>query len=260
MLLFFDIDGTLIDDDTHQIPESTREALWKAHERHHLLFINTGRTPCNLDPRLDSLPLDGLILGCGTEIILRGQTLHSFSFSHAQSMQILQYFRKFQLPMFFEGREKISLDPLLPFTSALTSIHTYAEKTGILGSATDPDFSFVKFFTFCEDPETVRLLESAPDASFQCIDRGGSEHGWEGVPRGYSKAAGIDRVLDALGESLDDCIAFGDSSNDLSMLLHVPCSVCMGQADESVQKQCSMVTSRPNEDGIYQAMEKLGSI
>ncbi|MBR5111620.1 MAG: HAD-IIB family hydrolase, partial [Clostridia bacterium] len=52
MLLFFDIDGTLFDD-SRKLPASVLPALEKAHENGHLLFINTGRTLCNLDHRLD---------------------------------------------------------------------------------------------------------------------------------------------------------------------------------------------------------------
>ena len=42
-LIFFDIDGTIIPEDTGVIPESTKEAIKKAKENGHLVFINTGR-------------------------------------------------------------------------------------------------------------------------------------------------------------------------------------------------------------------------
>lgn len=43
-LLFFDIDGTLLSNDTHQIPESALNAIAAAQKNGHLAFINTGRT------------------------------------------------------------------------------------------------------------------------------------------------------------------------------------------------------------------------
>ena len=66
MLLFFDIDGTLFDDDRH-LPDSVRPAMEAAQRNGHQLIINTGRTLCNMDHRLDCLPLDGWIMGapCG---------------------------------------------------------------------------------------------------------------------------------------------------------------------------------------------------
>ncbi len=70
MLLFFDIDGTLFDD-SRKLPASVLPSLEKAHENGHLIFINTGRTLCNLDHRLDGFPVDGWIMGCGTRIVFR---------------------------------------------------------------------------------------------------------------------------------------------------------------------------------------------
>ena len=43
--LFFDIDGTLVSFKTHQIPESTIQALTQAKQAGHKVFIATGRPP-----------------------------------------------------------------------------------------------------------------------------------------------------------------------------------------------------------------------
>ena len=75
-MLFFDIDGTLFDD--HRcLPASVLPAMEAARRNGHRLVINTGRTLCNMDHRLDSFPLDGWIMGCGTRIIWHGETLQS---------------------------------------------------------------------------------------------------------------------------------------------------------------------------------------
>lgn len=52
-LLFFDIDGTLVDDDG-SIPASTIQAIASAQKAGHLTFINTGRTWGNVDPGIAS--------------------------------------------------------------------------------------------------------------------------------------------------------------------------------------------------------------
>ena len=41
-LLFFDIDGTLLDNDTNQVPDSTIKALKKAQAAGHKIFLCTG--------------------------------------------------------------------------------------------------------------------------------------------------------------------------------------------------------------------------
>lgn len=46
--LFFDIDGTVLSEITKEIPASTVDALKRAHDAGHFLFINTGRTYCSV--------------------------------------------------------------------------------------------------------------------------------------------------------------------------------------------------------------------
>lgn len=60
--LFFDIDGTLVSFKTHQIPESTVEALTLAKEKGIKVFISTGR-PFPLINNLDAIKnlIDGYI-------------------------------------------------------------------------------------------------------------------------------------------------------------------------------------------------------
>lgn len=47
--LFFDIDGTILSEVTCSIPESALQALKRAREKGHLVFINTGRTWCTYE-------------------------------------------------------------------------------------------------------------------------------------------------------------------------------------------------------------------
>ena len=50
--LFFDIDGTLVDEHTHQIPQSTIEALHEARRNGSVVFINTGRPYSHVSDRI----------------------------------------------------------------------------------------------------------------------------------------------------------------------------------------------------------------
>lgn len=61
--LFFDIDGTILSEITHKIPESALEALHKAQENGHKTFINTGRTICSVPPMIKRISFDGFLCG-----------------------------------------------------------------------------------------------------------------------------------------------------------------------------------------------------
>ena len=48
-IVFFDIDGTIVDGATHTIPESTVEAIRRLRANGHLAFLNTGRTMASIE-------------------------------------------------------------------------------------------------------------------------------------------------------------------------------------------------------------------
>ena len=75
------------------------------------------------------------------------------------------------------------------------------------------------------------------------------------VPKGCSKASGIDFIVKHLKASLDDCYVFGDSTNDLSMLTHVKNSIAMGNAYPEVLRNTSYVTTPIDRDGIRNALK-----
>ena len=74
-LLFFDIDGTLLSNATHQIPESALSAIAAAQKNGHLVFINTGRTIRTMPSFLKTLGFDGYLCGCGTRIVYHDEIL-----------------------------------------------------------------------------------------------------------------------------------------------------------------------------------------
>ena len=75
--LFFDIDGTLLSEETGKVPASARKALEEAMARGHLCFINTGRTRCSLPLEIKAIPFSGYLCGCGTQILYGDEELYS---------------------------------------------------------------------------------------------------------------------------------------------------------------------------------------
>lgn len=90
----------------------------------------------------------------------------------------------------------------------------------------NPNFFCDKFVVWYQTPDQLEEFRKVSDPYFTCIDRGGTFR--EFVPIGYSKATGIQYVLDYYHLDLDAAYAIGDSNNDLPMLSYVPNSVAMG--------------------------------
>ena len=261
MLLFFDVDRTIFDDRRH-LPASVQPAMEAAHQNGHQLVINTGRTLCNMDHRLDNFPLDGWIMGCGTRIIWRGKTLQEMEYGPEDSMRLRKLFLDLEIPVIYECDTAMYFDPAYSAHPAVSGFREWAVQHGIFReiSGTDPEFRAVKMFCFADRAGIAEMKRQTAEAGMPYTAINRWPGGWELVPAGYSKGRGIDFLRERLGVGMEECCAFGDSRNDLSMLQHVGHSIAMGNASDDVKAACSYVTDLPENDGIEKAMRHLGLI
>ena len=73
--VFFDIDGTIWDDDM-VIPESTMEAVAALKANGHRAFICTGRARASVrSEKLLNMGFDGIIAACGNYIEMDGKVI-----------------------------------------------------------------------------------------------------------------------------------------------------------------------------------------
>ncbi len=256
-IAFFDIDGTLTSEKSGAIPDSTVTAIRKAAAAGNLLFINTGRCFQNVEERFRAIGFDGYVCGCGTNIYYKDRELLHVSVSHDVTMQILQQARKTNVDILFEAKEEVVFDRSRPFSHPDAKKEYYSFREKHYDMSHDPeaeDFICDKFVIWFTEEEQLREFRKVSDLYFECIDRYNGFR--EFVPHGYSKATGIQFLLDYFQLPEENAYAFGDSNNDLSMLAYVKNSVAMGNTQsKEVLQAVSYVTGKASEDGIEQALK-----
>ena len=260
-IAFFDIDGTLTSELDGSIPASAEYAIKKSRENGHLMFINTGRCMQNVEPRFLEIGFDGIISGCGTNIycLENGKFTEKFYVgqTHDTAMEILKHARSFKLDLLFESKREVRFDTSRPLATegGKRQYDAFVRRNYDMSHSPEAsDFTFDKFVVWFSDISDLDAFRSVSDKYFTCIDRGGCF--WEFVPYGYSKATGIQWVIDYYGLPIEASYAFGDSSNDLPMLNYVKHSTAMGNSTPaSLFSQVSYVTAKASEDGIKQALE-----
>lgn len=259
-IAFFDIDGTLTSEVDGQVPKDAARAITKARAGGNLMFINTGRCFQNVESRFREVGWDGYVCGCGTNIYCGGQDVLHVSQTHSTTMQILHAARRVDADILFESRTYVAFDMSRPLhhPDAVCQYQSFARRQYDMPEELEnPNFFADKFVIWYEDEAQLTAFRQVSDRWFDCIDRGGTFR--EFVPHGYSKASGIQYVLDHYGLNLADAYAFGDSNNDLSMLSYVPHSIAMGNASpESLFEQVEYVTAKASGGGIRQALEHYG--
>lgn len=75
---------------------------------------------------------------------------------------------------------------------------------------------------------------------------------------GVNKAFGLEKLVEILGMSSADVIAFGDAENDIEIVRYAGFGVAMGNACDSLKESADFVTADNDSDGIKKAIEMLG--
>ena len=76
------------------------------------------------------------------------------------------------------------------------------------------------------------------------------------MPFGVSKGSMLPLLLDHLGVSRDELIAFGDHYNDMTMIGYAGMGVAMGNGEAEVKKIANFVCPSNDEDGIAETLHK----
>ena len=76
-IIFFDIDGTLIDMNKKQISQKMLETLKRLKENQIRICLATGRTPMSL-PRFDGIEFDAFLTFNGSYCFTKDQDISSF--------------------------------------------------------------------------------------------------------------------------------------------------------------------------------------
>ena len=266
-LIFFDIDGTLINE-WREMPPSTPEAIQRARENGHLCIVNTGRTASLVMDWLPQLaPFDGYLCGCGTQIFFRGQELMHKTLSLEESLDVIRGLEEHHVDAILEGEGN-------DYHNDLDKMHTETFRDYILKHYKDRHWEsyreapgrFDKFYCYADDPESVHRFMESRGHFLELIDR---ERGYfEIVPKGYSKATCMEFLVEHLNRggsypkkiTMEDTVAIGDSNNDLPMLQRAGTAIAMGNASAAVLEMADYVTAPVMQGGIRQALNWLGCL
>ena len=90
---FFDVDGALLPFGKG-LPDSALKAILDAKAKGHRIFVSTGRSPLEMDPRLSPIPFDGGVYAGGCTVIYQGETVYRRRCTEKERETLLSYFEK----------------------------------------------------------------------------------------------------------------------------------------------------------------------
>ena len=256
--VFFDIDGTLWDFH-NQIPESTITAIRTLRKNGHYAFICSGRARAFIqDPSLFAIGFDGLIAGCGTHVELDGKRIYEKLIDRDLAIHTVETVRSYGFRPILEGPEYLYMDDA-EFGDDLYGDKLRRDLGEQLVSIADHYGEWVINKLSCATNDADREgCFAALDEYYTYLIHNSSVA--EFVPKGHTKATGIEKMCEALGIDRADTFAIGDSVNDLAMLEYAGVGIAMGNGSPEAKAAADYVTSDLHEDGIYRAMQHFGLI
>lgn len=265
-ILFFDIDGTLLDF-SGSVPPSAVDAISKARENGHIIALCSGRATYMFDPIPEITAMcDGRVASTGALVIHKGKTLFECYMPLETTLRAMETVK--QGGGIFVGQGE---DNLFFLPEDYSRCYDYFIKTGRTQNAIETilgkgiitenlnDFAVAKKALWFDADYTVgqfeELLGDVCDLTASSFHNDTSSG--EITIRGINKSFGMQKYLDAVGLGREDCIAFGDGPNDHDMLAFAGIGVAMGNAADELKAIADYVTGSVDDDGLAKAMQAL---
>ena len=248
--IFFDIDGTLVSYQTHEIPQSALDALYQLKEKGIKVFIATGRGKDGLAV-LKDFHFDGYITLNGQYCYTNeGEIIYENTIVKEDLQALLDYVKKDPFPCGFteENTKYFNYrDQRVDDLHAIT--HNDNHPAGDCRHVVD--HKVYQVMCFVDEHKEKELLKVMP----HCIASRWYPTFCDVSPLGGTKQLGIDQFLKYYDLDLSQTMGFGDGGNDMAMLKHVAVSVAMGNANDELKEIADYVTKSVDNDGIYHALK-----
>lgn len=267
-VLFFDIDGTLVNSDG-AVPASAREALMQARSMGHQIVICSGRSGHQMS-RWMYEDFDGVINCTGARVIYHGNVIYEHFVPYEDVKRAREVLEAANGVLVGQTEEctvlsRESYEYLIEFFRQ--NGRSEERIQNMLGNAivtpTMEECDKIKKFFYHRSERTIEEITlelgdifTIEDSSFLKNKKDCGEISCKGI----NKSFGMKKYLEYQGLAVEDTVAFGDGPNDLDMLSYAGIGVAMGNGREEVKAIADFVTRDINDDGIAYAMKKLGLI
>lgn len=250
-IVFFDVDGTLINYEDGCIPTSTKNAIQTLKSKGVKLVAATGR-PLSMCKDLLNIGIETFITANGAFTKHQDEVIHKIPLPK----HIVHSVKEFAE----ENKQSLTF-----FTEELTmngiqSLPTFKAMSETLSLLEYPKFHEEnlneEIYLMCIYAGEEIIREYAiqfPDLIFQRWH----PHIVNVLNEEVSKSIAIKEVLKYFNIHYSEAIAFGDGDNDFDMLEMVGYGISMGNGSDKLKKSADFVTKKSIEDGIEFALRYL---
>lgn len=268
-IIALDLDGTLLNVQK-ELTDRTRRALKQAADQGNWIVPATGRALQAIPTEILSLPFVRYVIsinGASVSDETTGERLYRADIPKETALALMDFAKRYDCMYdcywqdtgwsnrrFLERVRYYNHFDEEVVKLILRSRQPVEDLEAIIRSEADAVQKVQLCFRNLDEREQARTaLKSAfPDIAATSSFQNNLELNWKTADKGR----GLMVLAEHLGVSRADTVAFGDSSNDLSMLRAAGVGVAMGNASDEVKAACDAVTAPNTEDGVAQYIEQ----
>lgn len=258
-LILSDIDNTILPSGAREISPATKEAFIHAQEAGIVVAPATGRMYAQLPPMFgfEERLYASAVATNGAQVFLRGHALDEVVLPREPLLQLVERLKDMPscgLLVFLDPT------PLLVVGKREDLAVHYASYADICRPVDAlPKEKIVKANVFMAAPEAgTRAVIDTLNREIDGLDFDYPHVGFSNVMRaGHNKATGIAHLMQALGATAQEVVAFGDAGNDLTMFRLVEHSVAVANATEEAKALARWHTGVCADDSVALAIEKI---
>lgn len=244
-IIFFDIDGTLIDMNKKQISLKMIETLKRLKQNNIRICIATGRSVMTL-PQIPDIAFDAYITFNGAYCFNQKQTIYSCPLPKDDVQTILQNAAAIQRPVSIATKHRVAAngkdeDLIMYYSFANLEVEIADDFDDV---AKDEVYQIM---LGCRKSDHAQLLQNTRHAKITSW----WERAVDIIPSQTGKGNGIHQVLRHFHLDPSQALAFGDGNNDIEMFQAVGTSIAMGNASQELKNIASDCCGNVVDDGIY---------
>ena len=245
--LFFDLDGTVI---THErkLPPENLDAMLRVQKLGHKLILNTGRSQAGYMRTNASaahvIPWDGMCFSA-SDIFYEGRLIYECGVAWDDFSVWFEYCMDNRLDVWYCGRKEQRLFDFTRFSSPMTEsekIEWRQKAESEFKENTLTNISIMGVLDGDDLPKSGLCICQLPRYA-------------DLFPASCDKGQVVRIFCEKIGASLDQCVGFGDSNNDIDMLKTCPTAVCMKDSPQSLIDVSTYHAK--TENGVAEALHKL---
>ena len=266
-LIALDMDGTLTSEDHTTVSAENRAALKRAHDCGASIAISTGRARSIIGDVCEQVPeIDYIIHSNGAVVYDRrnGKTIYEKAMPWELAKPLLEYLNGFPVFMeVYEDGKSYAQENKIPYFSFEVLPQEFIDEA-------------LKGMIICDDFIDTLRGKSIEKITPHIFDKAVYSEIWEhlnaveGVEvtssfsvgidvtaKGADKGAAMNSLCKVLGITAGECMAFGDESNDISMITFAKYGFAMGNASEACKAAAKYVTKSNAQSGVAHGINQI---